>query len=181
MTDGFSKIKAFVKEKWIPIAAAVGALLLLISFFGADGERNAADNTVYTSEDYIRDSESKLSEIVAGITGSKSVRIMITLESSVENIYADATKTNTALAEDGTKGESKTEQSENREKEYMIVKDADGKEQALTVAQVMPQIRGVVIVCSTGSDPTVAEAVRAAAATVLNISTKRVYVAEIQK
>ena len=174
---------SLLKNKWVLGGAAIiGALLLIMSFFtGGDEGGRAVSETAYTSEEYIKDTEKKLSDIVSRITGSDKVNVMITLETAVENIYADSTKTDTAVAENtGNTGNGKTEQSERKEKEYIIVKDSNGDERALTVTQVMPTIRGVVIVCKSGGDPYIVQSVKDAVVTVLNINAKKVCVVERQ-
>ena len=59
-----------------------------------------------------------------------------------------------------------------------IVKNdaADGGEQALIVTEIMPQIRGVAIICKGGNIEQTAEKIKNAVTAALNITSKRVYI-----
>jgi len=139
--------------------------------------RSTTETIIYTTEQYIEDTENKLVEVISKIIGNEDIRVMITLDTSVENIYADATKINTNTTENQASGNNtKTERKDSEEKEYIIVKDSDGNEQALIETTVMPQIRGVLVVCPGSNDDAISETVRNAVVTVLNINAKKVCV-----
>ncbi len=168
----------FLKEKKVYILIAAGILLLFVSFFNNRGkDTEISYQKIVTSEEYIADTEEKLKDVISEIIGSKDVKVMITLNTSIENIYADSTKTDTQVTENpGNNNLNKTEQSNKTEEEYIIVKDSDGNETALTVTQIMPQIRGVVIVCPGGNESVVRDVVKNAVVTVLDINSKKVCV-----
>ncbi len=172
----FEKIKNFIKKKYIYILAVVGMIFLLISFIPKNKEATLPTAGIYTSEEYIYDTEQKLKKIISEMLGSDDVSVMITLNNSVENVYADTTKVNTDKTENMGTDDTKTEQSDSKENEYIIIKDENGNEQALIVTQVMPQIRGVLIVCPNGNNSVVKESVKSAVVTVLDISSKKVCV-----
>ena len=56
------------------------------------------------------------------------------------------------------------------------MKDADGAQKALKVTEVQPIIKGVVVVCDGGDDPTVQQNVVSAVTTALDITSVRVCV-----
>lgn len=170
-----NKIIEFVKKRYLYILIAVGTVLLLISFV-PHKETNEVTNVVYTSEQYITDTEKKLKKIISEMLGTGDVSVMITLNNSVENVFADSTKINTDITENLGDGDSKTEQSDSKENQYIIIKDENGNEQALIVTQIMPQIRGVLVVCPNGNNAVIKEMVKGAVVTVLDISSKKVCV-----
>ena len=172
-----NKFFELLKGKWHFAFIFLGVIILLFSFFGGGEETTAYIKENVTSEQYIKETEEKLNEIISEIIGSNNVKVMITLDSSIENIYADSTKTDTQVKENGENSNSnKTEQSNKVEEEYIIVKDSDGNETALTVAQIMPRIRGVLVVCDGGNETVIRDIVKNAVVTVLDINSKKVCV-----
>ena len=170
-----NKIVEFIKQKYIYILLALGVLLLISSFIPEKKTPTDSDTT-YTSEQYINDTESKLENILSKMLGSKNINVMITLNNSVENVFADTTKVNTDITENSGSNDTKTEQKDSKENQYIIITDENGNEQALILTQVMPQIRGVLVVCPNGNNTVIKEMVKSAVVTVLDISSKKVCV-----
>lgn len=170
-----NKITQFIKKNYLYVLIAVGAILLLFSFV-PEKKTNETASVVYTSEQYITDTEKKLKKIISEMLGTNNISVMITLNNSVENVFADSTKINTDITENLGGGDSKTEQSDSKENQYIIIKDENGNEQALVVTQIMPQIRGVLVVCPNGNNAVIKEMVKGAVVTVLDISSKKVCV-----
>ncbi len=180
----FTSIKKWLEDKkilsgkWLFVLGIFGLLLIgLSSFFG--GEEKQESKTVVqsnTSAQYVLDTEQRLTSLVEDIVNGNA-QVMITLESGVEYIYANEIKTNVGVTED-INGEqnTKTQQNDSNQKNYVTYKDADGNEQPLIITEIMPAIRGVVVVCSGGDDPYLAAAVKSAVVTALNINEKRVCV-----
>lgn len=173
------KFLQLFKEKKIRIAVALGmAAVLLIGlssvFPGKEKEKQATASQ--TTDTYITEIEQKLEQIAASIVGGKA-EAMVTLENGIEYIYASETETDTQKNEDKT-GEDKTkiQQNDSNAQKYIIVKNANGDEEALVVTEIMPTVKGVVVVCDCKGDSVLAEAVRQAVVTALNISEKRVCV-----
>ena len=69
---------------------------------------------------------------------------------------------------------------ESSETKYILVRDADGSEQALAVMEVEPVVKGVIIVCQGGNNPTVQQNIINAVTTALDISSARVCVVQGQ-
>ena len=70
----------------------------------------------------------------------------------------------------------KTQERNDQEKKLLLVDGPNGKRQALIKTQLQPKIKGVVVVCQGGSNPTVSQQVTSLITTVLNITSNRVYV-----
>ena len=161
------------------VAGIIGILLLFLSSF--IGGKSPSGKTEATSSDatgqYVENMENELTGIVSELLGDKNVSVMITLKSGIQYIYAGETKTDTGLSEDKSGSDSlKKEQSDTNEQTYIIVKDSDGNEQPLLITEVMPQVKGVVVICSGGDDKNVQQTVQNAVVTVLDISENKVCV-----
>ena len=179
----FDNIKKWIQEKniisskWIIVLGVIGIILIAISTFGdspKDKKTDASDQN--TSAQYIENTEERLTLLVKDIVRGDA-KVMITLENGVEYIYANEIKTNVGVSEDIHGAETtKTQQNDSNQKNYVTYKDANGNEQPLIITEVMPSIRGVVVVCSGGDDPYLAAAVKSAVVTALNITDKKVCV-----
>ncbi len=165
------KVKGLTKNpQFLKCAVAAGVfvmLLILISDFSEnDTSRADVSNETITfeaSDIYAEDIEKRLCGIIEEIEGVGKANIMLTLTSTEEYVYVETIK----------QGSS---QSEN---DYVII-DKGSQKEALIKKINNPAISGVVIVCEGGDDPRVCERIYKAVSTALNISTGKIYVAEMK-
>lgn len=179
MNDTLKKYASLLKNPKILVAAGIiGIVLIALStFIGPSNKKETEKQTVGTTvsaDEYRERLEEDVADMVESITGSESVTVMITLESGVRYTYADATEGTSASK---TESNSDSSSSETTKQTYITVKNADGGEEALLVTELMPEVRGVAVICDGGDDETVAEKVRNAVTAALNITSKRVYIA----
>lgn len=171
-----------IKRNIIVAVGLIGIILIFISNFtdnkSSDNETEAiAEAAVQTSIESYRDTlESKLAAIVSEIEGAGEVKIMITMESTVEDVYAVEKNIDeqSQSSSDDTKGSEQTEYKE--ESTYVTIKNKDGSESVVMVKQIMPKIRGVLVVCDGGGNTVVKEKIIQAVSSVLNISSGKIYV-----
>lgn len=170
------KIKNLTKNpKVLMILGFIGIALIFVSSIFSSGDTNkeqVAQQTDYNAQAYREALENDVKNIVTGITGDKNPTVVITLESGVRYSYASAAETDTS----SSTGSSSDQSSESKKQSYITVKTADGGEQALVVAEIMPEVRGVAIICSGGNNQSVVEKIQNAVTAALNITTKRVYI-----
>lgn len=151
------------------------ALIFLSSIFSGSKDNKKIANEVqntYTAQSYCDDLEKDIRALVASITGDKSPTVVITLENGIRYTYASADETDTS----SSSGSTNDQASESKKQSYITVKTADGGEQALVVTEIMPDIRGVAIICNGGSNEIIAEKIKNAVMSALNITSKRVYI-----
>ena len=121
--------------------------------------------------------EKNLETIVSNIKGAGNSKVLVTIESTTETVYATEEKKNKEASEDKTNGETtRRKECDDCEKKYITVKDSNGTEKALAVTEIQPRIKGVIVVCAGGDDPLVQQRVINAVTTALNITSKRVCV-----
>ncbi len=171
------KIKKLTQNpKMLIVLGISGILLIFISslFSGDDSSRKktASNSTTYTAEQYCTSLETNIKNIVTSITGDKNPTVVITLESGIRYSYASADETDTSSSVGSTNDQS----SESKKESYITIKTADGGEQALIVTEIMPEVRGVAIICSGGNNENIAEKIKNAVTAALNITSKRVYI-----
>ena len=154
------------------------ALIFISGFFKTGSTKKTKSNLQNSStKEYVFQLESSLKEMVSSIKGAGNTKVLVTLENTEETVYATEEKKNKEATEDKTDGQlSKKRESDDCEKKYITIKDADGTERALSVTQIQPTVKGVVVVCDGGDIPEVQQRVTEAIKTALNITSKRVYV-----
>ena len=187
LTDSKSKkIHEFLlKDKSKKIIICIGilgiALIFISELFKTNNAKKVTASTSATASsstyEYVAQLENNLKELISSIKGAGNTRVMVTLENSEETVYATEEKKNKEATEDKSDGQlSKKRESDDCEKKYITVRDADGTERALSVTQIQPTVKGVVVVCDGGNIPEVQQKITDAIKTALNITSKRVYV-----
>ncbi len=171
------KIKKITQNpKLLIILGISGILLIFISSLFSGNEKSdkkiTSSSTTYTADEYCEILEDDIKNIVTSITGDKNPTVVITLESGIRYSYASADETDIS----SSAGQSSDQSSESKKQSYITVKTADGGEQALIVAEIMPEVRGVAIICEGGNSNITAEKIKNAVTAALNITSKRVYI-----
>ena len=171
------KIKNLTKNPKMLIVIGLGGILLIFisSLFGRGDKptnKEIGCDNVYTVEQYCETLEKNIKNIVRSITGDKNPTVVVTLESGIRYNYASTDDIDTSSASGGNSDQA----SESRKQSYITIKNADGGEQALVIAQIMPEVRGVAIICDGGNNEITAEKIKNAVTSALNITSKRVYI-----
>lgn len=185
--DKSKKVKEFLlKDKFRKIVVIVGVLGIALIFFSGHlkssskkrEKAESAQNGSNSTQQYVSKLEGSLKEMISSIKGAGNTKVLVTLESTEETVYATEEKKNKEATEDKTTDgqTSKKRESDDSEKKYITIKDADGTERALSVTQIQPTIKGVVVVCEGGNQPEVQQKITDAVKTALNITSKKVYV-----
>lgn len=160
------------RPKLLLIVGLAGIFLIFISSFIPSGKKAKTKAENISAEAYRQTVQKSVCDIVTGVTGDKKPTVVITLESGVKYNYADSKESDTSAStnKDAEENRKSTKQS------YITVKSSDGGETPLIVTEIMPEIRGVAIVCEMGDDAAVAERIQNAVTAALNITSQRVYV-----
>lgn len=162
----------FSKDKSIKLLVGLGlcgiVLIYVSSLFGSSPKEKAGetDSAQSLQSSYEEKLKRELEEIVSAITGEGSPTVMVTLESGTRSVYA---------ADENSKQEPDSGSRET-EKFHVILKESDGSQRALTVMEIQPEIKGVVIVSNGAGDPVTREKLVNAAKTALGVSASRVCV-----
>ncbi len=168
------KIRAFIKSKkggrLLFVIGIVGILLIYLSGL-IPAKKTQEPETVaeeFSTEEYAVYLEQQVREIVAAISGDSSAVVTVTLDSGLTYVYAEDKKENNRTEESETSAQS--------EKNYIIIKDADGKESPLIVKKELPTVRGVAIVCGPIGEETKSK-IESAVIAALDITTRKIFIA----
>ena len=170
-------------RKVILILGFAGIALIFLSglFQNHDSKATNAqaeeESTKTTAQEYTQQVEKSLTELIGNINGAGSVKVLVTLERNTQYVYATEEKKTTQSTQDQAANATvKNQENDSRETKYILVKGADGSQQALAVTQVEPIVKGVVVVCEGGNQPAVQKDIIDAVTTALNLSSARVCV-----
>ena len=112
-----------------------------------------------------RDIEQRLTELISRIDGAGSCTVMVTLDTSSQRVYAEERSSSSSTG-DSVRASSQ---------DSSVVLAGSGKE-ALETGTVLPQVRGVAVVCAGAANPAVREKIANAVCGALGIRLSRVCV-----
>lgn len=165
------KMKENKKLTLIVILGLAGIVLITLSEFktnkSTQTEETTSQSTNYSDEDYSNKLEERLTDLLSDIENAGEVRVMITLKSTDENIYA----VNKNIKND--------EKSNSYSDSYVIIDNKNEKE-GILLKRIEPQVQGVAVVCTGGDNPYVREQIISAVTTVLGIGSNNVSVSKMK-
>lgn len=165
----FQKIKGVKHLEIVAIVVLLAiALLVYFNFFSSSStSQDVVSSSSKTSmTEYANELETKLSTVLSKVKNAGTVSVMITFDGSPSYVYAtdENQKTNTV-----TNGSSETSLSQTSSSPILV--EIDGEKQPLICQEILPQIKGVLIVSSGAEDVSVRLDLLKAAQTVLNVPT----------
>lgn len=158
------RLKSDKRLAVIVCAGIAGILLLMLSELVPHSEEKKAEEPAETGlAEYEQSIEERLSGLISSIDGAGRTRVMITLDSGDENVYATKDKSS----------------EKSYEKEYVVIKN-DGDEDGMLLKVIEPEIRGVAVVCEGADSATVKQEIINTVTAVLGIGTSRVNIAKMK-
>lgn len=147
-----------------------GIILLTVTELLPSGEEKS-EETVSSEQSpyqsYAQDIETRLEELISSIHGAGKTRVMVTLDSSDENVYATERK--------------RTDNKDNSTYEdNVVIIETESGENGVLLKITEPKIRGVAVVCAGGDSPVVRQSVIDTVTAVLDISSARVNIATMK-
>lgn len=162
------KIKEIFSEKrtaLIPIIIAVIGIILVFAS-GSNVEKKTETLSADETETYVASTELKLKNIISAITGEEDPGVMVTLNSGSRYIYAA----------DEKKSEKDGGNDVQAENNYITLRNSGGGQDAVIITEILPEIKGVVVVSRYSEDPVISASIIKAVKTVLDLSTTEVCV-----
>lgn len=153
------------------ILVAVVGLVLLFGFDFKKDNNDTANNTISTNGyistiDYCKMIESKLIDVLSAVDGAGQVSVMITVDGSPELVYANE-KDQTSSTNSSGSVTTATYSSP-------IIVNANGSSTALVMTEILPEVKGVIVVASGAGDVATKLNLLNAVSTLLDISTNQV-------
>lgn len=167
------KIKLNKKSLGLLCMGVVALALLIMGELPAFSEEESVsvtDTSQYSAR-YIATTQKELQKMLEKIDGAGQVRVMLTLESCYENIYAKAYDNEKKISESST--------DESIAEEYVIVKKGSSNEECLVVKVYEPVVKGVAVVCEGGDNVQVKKAITETVCALFDISSAKVSVSKM--
>lgn len=164
----FQKIKGVKHLEIVAIVVLLAiALLIYFSFFSTKKSEEVVSTSAKTSmSDYAQELETKLSSVLSKVKNAGTVSVMITFDGSPTYVYATDENQKTNKVTNGA-----TETSTSQTSSSPILVEINGEKQPLVCQEILPDIKGVLIVSSGAEDVSVRLELQRAAQTILNVPT----------
>lgn len=178
----FSGLSSKKATTIILVLGLAGIALLFLSEFIGQGSNSSGkpNSSSATTQEYEAQIEHRLEEIIGQINGVGRVKVLVTIESGVENVYETDNKGSADETKNGGDSSGQVQQSTTSESSHVIIDDGNGGQKALLTTQLQPKILGVVVVCDGGNNPDVKENVIDSVSTALGVPTNRISVNKMQ-
>lgn len=151
------------------------ALIFISSFMNQNSEESEipAAETETTAEDYAKKLEEDLENIISDISGAGKTNILITIDREIESVYQTDTDTT-------TKTDSESSQYSNKSS-TVLIRGKNSTEEPIKVTEIMPKIKGVLVVCEGADSSVVKQNIIESVRTVLGVASSRVSVQKYGK
>lgn len=155
----------------IIFAGILGIALIFISSFTGKGNEEIVDTPTEsqtTAKEYADNLESELSKIISQIDGAGKTSVLITIDREIEQVYQ---------TDSDTQAKSEASSSLNTSKQTtVIIKGQNNTEQPIKVTEIMPKIKGVIVVCEGANSSVVKQSITESVRIALGVSSSRVTV-----
>ncbi len=147
------------KRMLIALIGAVGVVFIAISYLpqGKDEKKELVE-----SNEYIAETEQRLTEMIASVEGAGKVKVMLTLSSDSAKVYKESSKTDNQKSE-----------------ETVVIISGAGGNEALVEKTLTPEVKGVVVVCEGGDKGKVKADIITMVSALLGIGPNRVCVCKL--
>lgn len=153
LNNFFAKLK---KIKHIEVYAVILLVVVVLGiWFLPSGKTTQKTNnfvqTTTTTTQYAQSLESRLNALLRDIAGAGDVSCMVTLDGEVERVLAYANdQKNSSTQNTTSSGTINKTETENSSKEPIII-TVNGSNEPLVIKEIMPAVKGVVVVAA-GAD-----------------------------
>lgn len=191
-------VKRFtLKEIGLPkllIMLLAGIFLLVLSFpdffsggskktnsLGEGGTKQAAENSTQAKgtdlDEYVEKLETRLQNILKKVEGIGEVEVMLTLESSKEQVtLKDAPYSQESTTETDSAGGSRITSNIQREDSSVMVQSENGEEIPYVTKEIEPSIEGVIIIAEGGGNTVVMNEIIGAIEALFDVPTHKIKV-----
>ncbi|MDP4152915.1 MAG: hypothetical protein Q8865_05655 [Bacillota bacterium] len=170
-------LKAF-KDKKTAIIVAVGLLGMVLILCSEMFQRNSSSAPAAHEDSenaYVDTLERRITKLLSGIDGVGKCDVMVTLDTGTQYVYATEEKSTVSTSAD-LSGSQRTDNQNNSEDNYIIVRGSDGSEQPVLLNKILPKVKGVAVICEGGDKAYVQQQVTEMVSTVLDVSSNNVCV-----
>ena len=191
--DSILKIKD--KKKFINnlvIILVVGLIIIIVggSFKNNDNKNSVKqninldyqENKINNETDSVKMLEDKMKGLLEQIDGAGNVNVMITLETSSEYIHEfNTVEEESLMDEKDSNGGTRNTNDYKMDKSIVFEEPEGGVKKPIIIKEIMPQVRGVVVVADGGGSALVKENICRAVETLLDVPVHKIQVFKRKK
>ncbi len=135
-------------EIYAVIILVVVVLAILLAPSSSQPQKGDAKSTMTTTTQYALSLENRLNSVLRDIAGAGEVNCMVTLDGEIERVLAYSNDIKNSSTQNTTSSGSvnKTE-TENSSREPIII-TVNGSSEPLVIKEIMPAVKGVVVVAT---------------------------------
>ena len=169
----------------IVICGMIGiGLIFASSYFDKNktenlNETSQAEDNGFSADNYKQNISQELGNMISSIEGAGKTKIMVTLNGSVRELYAADTDIADKDSAKKTNDNENTDKQNTEKKKYILIRGKDGSEKALSLGQLVPEIKGVLIICEGGDNDVIKEEITDAVSAALNLSKTHICVSKL--
>ena len=150
------------KIRWLFWLGLAGVVLIALSEW-LPGTETEIDSVAVTAQQVEQALEKRITTLLSSVEGVGKCRVMVTLESGTQTVYAADTRIVTGVEE------------QTADTTFLKVDTATGPV-GLKLTEIQPTIKGVAVVCTGGGNETVRQRVIQVVTTAFHLSQRRVCV-----
>lgn len=156
---------------FVPLVLLIVVIIALVLLPGSSVSNQSSTSTYTTTAEYVASLENKLETVLESIKGAGNVKVMVSVDSGPELIFATNSDENTTTTT--TNADSVTNVTV--QKEPIIISTSNGDE-PLILYEKLPEIKGVIVVSSGANDTYVKLQLISAVQAVLGINSSQIEV-----
>lgn len=165
----FDKIRKSDKKLKIALALGlVGILLLTVSEVMPKKSDSDKGKSELSYADYTKQLEEETAELISSIDGVGECRVMLTLKTSNESIYAKNTEENSSTG------------NYSFDSEYVLY-DGENGESPVLIKEYLPEVKGVAVVCSGADNNIVRENVINCISSLYSVPSTKISVSKLKE
>lgn len=164
-------VRWFDKYKYLLLVCLIGLVLIVLPSGGGqkDQEETTQQNT--TAETQVAELEKQMETLFSQIHGVGSVRVLLTVKSSEESVYAYDRNTSTSQNKSGSTQSSQTE----------LITVGSGSNEGPVISKTnMPKFLGAVVVCQGGDQAKVRLQLTEAIRSLTGITADNIVISKMQ-
>ena len=160
-----------IKSMLLIAAVIIGGIIMLTIGKGSAPQVSSADTPAVSRDEnseYAERLENQAAGLINALQGAANAKVMLTLDSSCEYIYA----TKSTLKEITGEASKQTESL----RDYVLINGPDKGQYPILIKQLNPKVKGVAVVCEGGNDPKVQAQIINLLSALFDVPSHRIYV-----
>lgn len=171
----------------IVLIGLLGIVFIFVSTYirpsdSKDNNQYLTENNMlksYELDSYRNTISEELGSMLASMQGVGRTKVMITMDGSSRSIYATDIDLNDRETSRKNGDDENVDKQSIEKKSCIVIRQKDGSEKALAVGQLLPKVKGVLIICDGGDNLQVKNNIIDAVSVALDISNTHICVSKL--